>query len=42
MQLETKPVEDTVPKVNNEVAVGEDLNFQRAWWKVERGIWIFF
>jgi hypothetical protein len=42
MQLETKPVEDSVPKINNELAVGEDLEFQRAWWKVERGIWIFF
>jgi len=42
MPLQTKPVEDTVPKINNEVAVGEDLDFQRAWWRVERGIWIFF
>lgn len=42
MELKTKPVEDTVPKVNNELAVGEDLDFQRKWWKVERGIWIFF
>ena len=42
MAIETKPVEDTVPKINNELAVGEDLEFQRKWWKVERGIWIFF
>lgn len=35
------PVEDTVPKVGD-VAVGEDLEFQRTWWKFERGIWIFF
>jgi hypothetical protein len=42
MALETKPVEDTVPKLNDEIAVGEDLEFQRKWWKVERGIWIFF
>lgn len=38
----TKPVEDTVPKVDNAVAVGEDLDFQRRWWKFERGVWIFF
>ncbi|HEX4748649.1 MAG TPA: hypothetical protein VH302_03820 [Bryobacteraceae bacterium] len=42
MEVETKPVEDSVPKINNEVAVGEDLEFQRVWWKVERAIWIFF
>ncbi len=34
-------VGDSVPKVGN-VAVGEDLDFQRAWWKFERAIWIFF
>jgi hypothetical protein len=42
MLVQTKPVEDTVPKINDELAVGEDLEFQRKWWKVERGIWIFF
>jgi len=35
------PIEDSVPKVG-EVAVGEDLNFQRRWWKFERAIWLFF
>lgn len=39
-QLETKPVEDTVPKVNDEIAVGSDLEFQRSWWKFERIAWI--
>ena len=38
----TKPVEDSVPKVDNAVAVGEDLNFQRRWWKFERAVWILF
>ena len=42
MELKTKPVEDTVPKVNEELAVGEDLDFQRKWWNIERGIWMFF
>jgi hypothetical protein len=37
-----KPVVDSVPKVADEVAVGEDLNFQRKWWKFERIIWSFF
>lgn len=35
------PVEDSVPKVG-QVAVGEDLDFQRRWWKFERVIWYFF
>ena len=37
-----RPVVDSVPKVADEVAVGEDLNFQRKWWKFERIIWVFF
>ncbi len=37
-----KPVEDSVPKVDGEVAVGEDLEFQRKWWIFERTIWTFF
>jgi len=38
----SKPVEDTVAKVDGEVAVGEDLEFQRKWWKFERVAWILF
>ena len=38
----TKPVEDSVAKVNDEVAVGEDLEFQRKWWRFENVVWIFF
>jgi hypothetical protein len=34
-----KPVKDSVPKVNEEVAVGEDLEFQRSWWKFETAMW---
>jgi hypothetical protein len=37
----TSAVEDSVPKVD-EIAVGENLDFQRRWWRFERGIWIFF
>lgn len=32
-------VQDSVPKVQNEVAVGEDLEFQRKWWRFERIVW---
>ncbi len=38
----TKPVEDSVAKVNDEVAVGSDLDFQRRWWRFTRVVWIFF
>jgi hypothetical protein len=37
----TSPVEDSVPKTGD-VAVGEDLRFQRKWWAFERLIWSFF
>lgn len=37
-----QPVKDSVPKIAGDVAVGEDLEFQRKWWKFERVIWIFF
>jgi hypothetical protein len=40
--FKTDPVEDTVPKVEDEIAVGEDLDFQRRWWKFERVVWTFF
>src|SRR3954452_1306326 len=36
------PVRDSVPKVAGDVAVGEDLSFQRKWWRFERGLWLFF
>jgi hypothetical protein len=38
----SKPVEDTVAKVNDEIAVGEDLDFQRKWWRFENAVWVFF
>ena len=38
----SKPIADSVAKVDGEVAVGEDLEFQRKWWKFERATWIFF
>lgn len=34
-----QPVEDSVPRINEEVAVGEDLSFQRRWWKFEGAMW---
>jgi hypothetical protein len=38
----SKPIDDTVAKVDGEVAVGEDLEFQRKWWRFEHAVWIFF
>ncbi len=38
----TKPVEDSVAKINDEVAVGEDLEFQEKWWRFEHTVWLFF
>jgi len=40
--VQQKPVEDSVARINDEVAVGEDLDFQRRWWKFENAVWIFF
>lgn len=36
------PVEDSVPKVDDEIAVGEDLDFQRRWWRFEKLVWTVF
>lgn len=35
-------IEDSVPKVDDEIAVGEDLDFQRKWWRFEKSVWLFF
>lgn len=40
---ETKPVSDKdVPEVDGAIAVGEDLAFQRKWWRFEKIVWTFF
>ncbi|WP_419804605.1 hypothetical protein [Terriglobus sp.] len=33
---------DEMPKVDNAVAVGEDLRFQERWWTFERIVWSVF
>lgn len=38
----TRRVQDDVPRYNDDVAVGEDLEFQRKWWKFENAVWIVF
>jgi hypothetical protein len=38
----TSPIEDSVAKVDNEIAVGADLEFQRKWWRFTRVLWIVF
>jgi hypothetical protein len=40
--VEPDTVADSVAKINGEVAVGEDLGFQRRWWRFEQIIWMFF
>jgi hypothetical protein len=40
--FEKSKVEDSVAKVNNEIAVGSDLAFQRKWWRFERAVWVLF
>lgn len=41
-QVQTKPIGDSVAKVNNDLAVGADLEFQRRWWRLERAVWWCF
>src|SRR5690242_19053882 len=36
----TTPVTDSVSKVNDDMAVGSDLDFQRRWHKTERVVWL--
>lgn len=38
----TRPVEDSIAKVNDEVAVGSDLEFQHKWWRFTHWMWIGF
>jgi hypothetical protein len=38
---ETRPIEDSIAKVNNELAVGSDLEFQGRWENLENVVWIF-
>ncbi len=37
----TKPIDNSIAKVNDEIAVGEDLRFQRRWWRFEKISWSF-
>jgi hypothetical protein len=36
------PVKDSVSKVNDEIEVGENLDFQRRWWRFENVVWVLF
>jgi hypothetical protein len=38
----TKPVTQSAPRVNHEIEVGEDLQFQRKWWRFENFAWTLF
>ena len=37
-----EPVKDSVPKIDDPIAVGEDLAFQSRWWHFERFAWSVF
>jgi hypothetical protein len=39
-QPDTEHVHDSVAQVDNEIAVGEDLEFQRKWWAFENVVWV--
>lgn len=41
-QPHTNHVEDSVAKVDDDIAVGEDLEFQRKWWRFENAAWLIF
>lgn len=34
-----QPVHDSVPRIHDEIAVGENIDFQRKWWRFEKIIW---
>jgi hypothetical protein len=38
----TRPTGDNISNVNDEIAVGFDLNFQQKWWRFERILWVLF
>lgn len=31
----TEPVQDSIPKINDELAVGTDMEFQDRWWRLK-------
>lgn len=35
-------INDSVSKVNDEIAVGSDMEFQERWWRFENAVWVFF
>jgi hypothetical protein len=35
-----EPVADEIPRVEDAVSVGEDLDFQRRWWRFEQAAWL--
>lgn len=40
--VRTTPVKDNVAQAENDLAVGEDLEFQRRWWRFEHVVWWIF
>jgi len=43
VETPTKPVrEEPISKVNDEIEVGADLEFQKRWWRFENIVWWVF
>lgn len=38
----TRSIEDSLPRDRNELSVGENLDFQRRWWRFEHVVWVVF
>jgi hypothetical protein len=38
---ESKPAQNSNGLINNELALGDDRDFERIWWRIEIGLWTF-
>jgi hypothetical protein len=38
---ESKPAQNSNGLINNELALGDDRDFERIWWRIEVGLWTF-
>lgn len=38
----TRSIEDSLPRDRNELSVGENLDFQRRWWRFEHVVWVVY
>jgi hypothetical protein len=38
---EEKPTQNSNGLINNELALGNDRDFENIWWRIEIGVWMF-